>query len=404
MTALQAPLARYAARFHAAAGDSHHVGSPLGAWLLAALCAPAARGRVADDLAEALGVDLATARTAAEALLTDPHPAVLSAAALWLRDPPTPAVADWIAALPSTVTTGELPGQAALDAWAERKTLGLIRKMPATVDPTTLLLLATALATKVSWVRPFQLAPAARLGSATPWAAAVSEVLVTPDDAEGHGAYVATVPGIGEVAVHTGVATEGLRVTSVIAPADTPAADVLAAAHDLATRPRAARTSLFDLPLGDAPLWTITEERVRTTAPDGREERVTAVLPAWSATTEHDLDRPELGLPAAAAAASEALGNRGPHSAVQSAMARYSRVGFEAAAVSAMMRAAGMPMVRDGVRRTAELRFAHPYAVVAVADRPWAHGWQPPEATGTPWLGLPVFSAWVATPDDAAGQ
>ena len=42
-----------------------------------------------------------------------------------------------------------------------------------------------------------------------------------------------------------------------------------------------------------------------------------------------------------------------------------------------------------GKRREAELRFDHPYAVVATA-------------TGTgPWADLPVFSAWVADPEDA---
>jgi hypothetical protein len=47
-----------------------------------------------------------------------------------------------------------------------------------------------------------------------------------------------------------------------------------------------------------------------------------------------------------------------------------------------------MPMRRQGVRRTAALRFGHPYAVVAVAE-------------GGPWDGLPVFSGWVAEPDSA---
>ncbi|SNQ51123.1 hypothetical protein FRACA_610004 [Frankia canadensis] len=49
--------------------------------------------------------------------------------------------------------------------------------------------------------------------------------------------------------------------------------------------------------------------------------------------------------------------------------------------------------------RVAELRFARPYAVVAVARH------QIP-STGTaapgPWDGLPVFSAWITEPDDAS--
>ena len=82
-------------------------------------------------------------------------------------------------------------------------------------------------------------------------------------------------------------------------------------------------------------------------------------------------------------------------------MARYTRVGFEAAAVSAMTVAIGFPTPQDGLRRTAEVRFDRPYAVVAVADRPWQDGWQPNTSEGAAWLGLPVFSAWVAEPDEA---
>jgi hypothetical protein len=55
-----------------------------------------------------------------------------------------------------------------------------------------------------------------------------------------------------------------------------------------------------------------------------------------------------------------------------------------------MMMAAGVPMLREGRRRTAELRFGHPYAVVATANQP-----------GSPWHRVPVFSAWITDPDDA---
>jgi hypothetical protein len=400
---LRAPLARYAGLLHGSAGPHHHVASPLGAWLLAALCAPAAAGSAAADLETALGVDLSSAAEIATALLDDPHPAVLSAAALWLRAQPNPAIAAWIDALPTSVETGPLPSQAGADAWADEHTLGLIKRFPLTIVPETLLVLATALATKVSWAQPFELAPAARLGAASPWAGAVDQVLAMPD--HGHDAFVARVPGIGDVAVHTAYATEGLRVTSVIAPPTAPAPEVMAAAYDLAaasaTRGAVDRRSLFDLPLGEGPLWTISEERAQI--PASREEIVRAVLPAWSAESKHDLDRPELGIPAAAAAAKQALdAPLANHEASQVAMARYTRTGFEAAAVSAMMIPTGFAMPQDGVRRTAELRFGHPYAVVALADRPWRDGWQPDTAEGAAWLSLPVFSAWVAAPDPAA--
>ena len=77
------------------------------------------------------------------------------------------------------------------------------------------------------------------------------------------------------------------------------------------------------------------------------------------------------------------------------AAARYSRTGFEAAAVTYAY-AAAAPSHRPGLLRTAELRFGHPFAVVAVTA-------QPPSAYGavTPWQGLPVFSAWITQPENA---
>ena len=118
------------------------------------------------------------------------------------------------------------------------------------------------------------------------------------------------------------------------------------------------------------------------------------MLPAWSARSEHNLDYPDLGFAAVAAA----LAPGDPWQARQSAMARYGRVGFEAAAVSAVAAAMAMTVPRQGLIRTAELRFGHPYAVVAVTVDP---GGRPPEAGPDPWHGLPVFSAWVAQPEDA---
>jgi hypothetical protein len=175
----------------------------------------------------------------------------------------------------------------------------------------------------------------------------------------------------------------------VAAAPGVPSADVLAAAYDLgpalATGRPVARRSLFDLPLGEGPLWSVTERSGPVRSADGREERYTAVLPAWSASSEIDLSDPGLGF----AAVAQALAPGDPWQARQAAMARYTRVGFEAAAVTAVAVAMAMRVPRPGLIRTAELRFGHPFAVVAVV-------------TGDgPWQGLPVFSAWVARPEDA---
>ena len=132
---------------------------------------------------------------------------------------------------------------------------------------------------------------------------------------------------------------------------------------------------------------------MRTRARDGREERHHALLPCWSARSEHDLTAESLGFPAATAALAKALAQPvQDFEARQVAMARYGRYGFEAAAVTGMFGTVSLPP--EGVARTAELRFGHPYAVVAVATD------TRPDGARGPWHGVPVFSAWVAEPEE----
>jgi hypothetical protein len=110
------------------------------------------------------------------------------------------------------------------------------------------------------------------------------------------------------------------------------------------------------------------------------------MLPTWSARSEHDLMRPEFGFPAAVQALIALLPpDEFRAEAKQSALARYTRTGFEAAAVTAM--AIRAVAVINGRMRSATLRFGHPYAVVA-------------RAAGGEWDGVPVFSAWITEPED----
>jgi len=110
-----------------------------------------------------------------------------------------------------------------------------------------------------------------------------------------------------------------------------------------------------------------------------------------------------LGFPAAAAALFEILGPEvREYTACQSVLATYSRIGFEAAAITRSVVMTGRPAPkRAGVLRVAELRFGHPYAVVAVATDDRSRPLISASQTNGPWHGVPVFSAWVATPTDA---
>lgn len=403
-------LARYARRLHAIAGEKHHVVSPLGAWLLLALAGPAASGASRAALSDVLGCDVDTASRLAAGLLAAPHPLVASAAAVWTAPgaPLTRAFYDWRAALPGRVETGNLPDQAGADAWAREHTFGLIEKFPLRLDPADYLILATALAAKVSWDTPFDLAPAAELGSGSAWAGELGQVLRTPHGS-GHVQFIATTAEAGDVIAHLALARDGLLVASVAAADGVAYGDVLAAAQRIACAYAVAdpglsghaeiaaavpRRALADLPLGEAPLWLVREE----TSPDGPQDVCTAVLPAWSAHSQLDLDDSSLGFGAAA----HALAGPAQWRAAQSAMARYTRVGFEAGAVTAM---AVFLSARPSQRhRVADLRFAHPYAVVAVAVDPALSDRRRGRRTATPdspWHGVPVFSAWVARPEEA---
>ncbi|MEO3770409.1 hypothetical protein [Micromonospora sp. B9E7] len=402
-TDLHGPLSAYAARLHATAGNRHHVASPLGAWLLLAVCATTAADSdpAAEDLARALGTDLAGAAEAARALLDAPHPLVRSATALWQRSARGDVGSTgWRAALPRTTEVGVLPDQAGLDAWAREHTDGLIETFPLKVGPDVLFALASALATRVSWATPFDVAEARALGGGSPWARQLRRALRSPS--HGHRCAIVSTTRVGDVIVHGAPAQTtdgaGLVVLSVAAAPQVPPTEVLAVAYDLSAgaadgTPPAGARSLFDLPLGETPLWTVSEERTRTRARDGREERHHAVLPCWSARSEHDLAAPTLGFPAATATLARTLATPvDGFEARQSAVARFHRYGFEAAAVTGMFGVTSLPP--EGLARTAELRFGNPYAVVAVATDTRTGG-----VTG-PWHGLPVFSAWISEPED----
>jgi hypothetical protein len=138
---------------------------------------------------------------------------------------------------------------------------------------------------------------------------------------------------------------------------------------------------------------------------DERAESYSALLPAWEAHNDHELRGRELGFEYAAGVLAQIAGlPLEGLQAKQSAMARYTRLGFQAAAVTAMcMVGSALPPRTRGIERHVELRFGHPFAVVATT---WDNKWN--DAAGGlvpgPWNGVPVFSAWVADPMDPTSE
>ena len=366
-------ISSYAGRLNPALLTGQAVTSPLGVWLLLALVAPAAQDSRA-DLEAALGTDADDAAARAAGLLGDPHPAVSAAAAVWDRLL-GPSFDQWAQALPAVVERGPVPSQAEADAWARERTLGMIEQFPLEIDELTRLILASALATDISWVQPLE---------------DVDGLLTFGDGTQ----LVAETEAAGPVAVAAPPSSSALDVLSVVAAPEVPPEQVDTAAHQVAAmlagdEGRARRVPVEALVDGHA--WTVTERQEQGTGPSVREEWQT-YLPAWEATSDHDLSN----APGMAECFATLSGFARPEDqpvgfeARQSAVASYTRTGFKAAAVTAVgMRAAAMPALHEVLVRRVELRFERPYAVLACAARD-----EGPEA----WRGLPVFSAWVEPP------
>ncbi|WP_182112869.1 MULTISPECIES: serpin family protein [unclassified Actinotalea] len=400
-------VSQFAADVNRAHATEHGVVSPLGLWLLLALTAPSATGAHRSDLEAALGTDARDAADRAAALLADAHPAVATAVALWTRARFVDAARHraLAATLPAAVAVGAMPTQAEADRWAAEHTGGLLTRFPLDLDDDAAVVLASALAAKVSWLEPFDDAPASDLGGEFGQRTALA--LRAP---AGHDVALLDTDAAGPVAAHAAESATGLRVLSVMAGPDVPAAAVHDAAAQVAAAldveaPGARRLDVFDLPTGPGAAWDVAETREEILGAHGdRHTTWTAYLAPWSAESRHDL----AGAPGVRAALATLTGllspaaGSGDGAATQVARAEYTREGFAAAAVTAMgIRATGMPMPRLVTHRRVTVRFNRPYAVVALARATApdpARPWDRRTVAGPAWDGVPVFSAWVARP------
>lgn len=393
-------VSSYALGLHAAAGDTHHIVSPLGAWILLALVAPLATGRDRDALERVLGCSAGAARAAADELLGQVPPALALAVAAWHRGGIGAVLDAWRRALPPAAHTGPIPSQAKADAWVRQQTHRQIASIPVELQDEDRLVLASAIATDVPWNTPFALVPAAELGGA--WASRVTRVM------RRYGGAPVKVVARTEAAGLVGVSHErggaGLEVVSVIAAPDVPASRVLMAAYDVAAGivglpSTAVFVPAFELPLtGHA--WCVRELELELTRGAMRQERSEVTIPAWSART--DLRRliasPGTGFAEIAQALLAQLPDAPSGNSVtasQSAVARFDTNGFSAAALTIMVipGAEGPRPPFRAIERTVEVRFDRPFAAVAVMKPSFMHC-----ENHERWRGLPAFGAWVTEP------
>jgi hypothetical protein len=140
-------------------GSDDFVLSGAGLWPLLALLASAADEEARAELAEALGRPADTAQQEALELIDVLRTGVSTTAALglWTRKD-IPLHEEWASGFPEGVM-GTLTDQAALDQWASDETNGLIDKFPLELTPDILVVLASALAARVKWRKPFDVSP-----------------------------------------------------------------------------------------------------------------------------------------------------------------------------------------------------------------------------------------------------
>jgi hypothetical protein len=225
---------------------------------------------------------------------------------------------------------------------------------------------------------------------------------------------LARTESAGVVAVHFALATEELAVLSVAADPAIDKPSVFEAAYEIARLCRddalaSASCSLFDLPPGGDHSREITEEEVVTRVAGEHYENIrSAVLAAWHAESTLNLNKAKgFGTWPALSALFNLIGpdpRGGDVEAVQAAVASYTATGFEAAAITSfgVTGSSGRSSTERGLSRSARLYFDHPYAAIALAGQ--TADFTRARAGHSELFCLPLFSAWVSKPHDAAAH
>lgn len=248
--------------------------SGLGLWPLLALLATGADEPGRSELAAAAGVDAATGATDAIRLIeaiegsADLHAAL----GVWVSEQLK--LAESFDAVMPAPLVGMLTGNPSvdkpkLDAWAAEHTDDLIREMPLELDPDVLLVLASALLLRTTWVRPFT--EQVRHVPAGPWAGSWHWLERVDSDLDAVRRYddltVVTVQGDADVDVLLGIGQN----------------DVLAGLLDAAARPNdgVPGSRLID---EDEPGPGLRIGQTTSARPD-----LKLNLPSFSVEVEHDL-------------------------------------------------------------------------------------------------------------------
>ncbi|SEG17650.1 Serine protease inhibitor [Actinacidiphila yanglinensis] len=383
--AVNALSARWASRF--TAPEEGTAFGAVGLWPLLAFLAGAAReGAVRDELADAVGVGADEAPDRGRAVMTalDGQPGLSTALGVWTREQ-VRLHQQWVARLPPG-TLGRLTGdpaadRAALDAWAARRTRGLIPAMPVVSGPAVMMVLASALTVRTRWQRAFT--PSPLRAASGPWAGRTDLPGLTRSGPDLDEVRVAEAPG-GPLTVYEVRGDNGIDVHLLLGAPDAVPGAVLDAgvrvlAGECATVPGSR------LPAG-RPGPGLTLGEIDAAEPLDRIRLDTA---PFRIGAEHDLlGRPALFGLAAAATADERGHFPGATGfplvigqARQAVRAEFGAEGFEAAAVTALaMPPGGAPPASAYRARLLRADLTRPFGFLAVrrADRlVLTAGWVP---------------------------
>ncbi|MGH6656783.1 MAG: serpin family protein [Actinocrinis sp.] len=384
---------RLTARWARTCGGDSTVLSGACVWPLLAALSDGASGMTRDELATVVGLPADAALDAGRDLLRvlDQSPAVRTALGLW-TSARVEVNEQWTARLPQTahgvLDRDPARAKAALDAWVEKETDGLLHEMPVAIDAETLLVLAATLTVRTKWEREF--APV-RTDGAGLWQGRVLVGLRRTTDVSD--LRVATTAESGPVTLATVRGQDEIDVVLALGGPDARAGDVLAtaiASSGLYTEPgtdNGVQITAVNLD-GDEPGPGLTVREIHSL---GRTPTATLNTVAFHVDAHHDLlehadlfglktatDRSQGHFPGISTTPPLCV-----QRAAQDAMAVFSATGFVAAAVTAVSAVASAAMSMSTTRHLTA-SFDRPFGFVAV-HRP---------------TGLVLVSGWVTDPDD----
>lgn len=278
------------------------------------------------------------------------------ALALWVR-PEVPLAPDLDAVLPPELRE-VLTDRAALDRWVKARTDRLLDRMPVDLRPDTLLVLASALAVRLSWRLPFDEYPRRAEGFGTDrWMRWLSRQ--DPD----LGSLRRHETPTGPLTIITVAGTGDVDVLLAVGERDRSRVEVLAAALECRGKEAVGGQQLLAAALSSGVARTGRPESAvsqpesaadqlapAVTVIDSTEvtPRVLLSVPYFEVAAEHDLldTASALGLSTAADLTRGHFPRLSPmplavQQAKQAVLARFSATGFEAAAVTALAIAAG---------------------------------------------------------------